>query len=304
MRFDADTLSAIGEPFLVVADGSGPSVAADGTLTYVPRSGDASALAWVARDGTVSRLAEPLEGRIQQPVLSPDGSRVVAVVGPPGSPPAVVVFDLAKGARWRATAGDLPEGFPFWLHNGQSVGFSIQAPQQPPRVVHAAWNGSSAPTVIADDASMGDASADGTQLLFTRRSDASKWVVDVWRRELSSRKEVLVSGESGMPRLSPDGRLLAFIANSGGAFDLFVRQFPDGDGHWRVSSRSGAYPRWSRKGDRLYYIENSGRLMQVDISSGPPVVIGAPRPALPREPPDVQMTAGFDVSPDDARFSR
>jgi len=56
------------------------------------------------------------------------------------------------------------------------------------------------------------------------------------------------------PRLSPDGRWLAYVSDESGRAEVFVRPFPDVEsGRWQVSIDGGAHPLWKRDGTELYY---------------------------------------------------
>jgi hypothetical protein len=55
------------------------------------------------------------------------------------------------------------------------------------------------------------------------------------------------------PRLSPDGRWLAYTAMDAGRAQVFVRGFPDGDRAIPVSPGEGGMPVWDPSGRRIYY---------------------------------------------------
>src|SRR5262249_31838575 len=49
--------------------------------------------------------------------------------------------------------------------------------------------------------------------------------------------------------VSPDGRWLAYEGDDSGAFQIYVRPFPDvNSGHWQVSATGGTQPLWARSG--------------------------------------------------------
>ncbi len=67
-------------------------------------------------------------------------------------------------------------------------------------------------------------------------------------------------------RFSPDGRYVAYMSNESGRFEVCVRPFPRGEGKWTISSGGGALPRWSQRGDELFYVEGNA-LMAVPVST-------------------------------------
>jgi dipeptidyl aminopeptidase/acylaminoacyl peptidase len=117
-------------------------------------------------------------------------------------------------------------------------------------------------------------SDDGT-LLFTERQVETG--VDVW----TVRIELLPTGtpKAGRPsriirtqhpitnpRLSPDGRWLAYQSSESGSPHVYVLGLPDG-GKWRISSDAvpASAPRWSRQDNRLFYRTPVG-IMVVDYA--------------------------------------
>jgi serine/threonine-protein kinase len=56
------------------------------------------------------------------------------------------------------------------------------------------------------------------------------------------------------PRISPDGRWMAYASNESGRYEVYVRPFPDvNKGKWQVSTSGGNTPLWSPDGHELYY---------------------------------------------------
>ncbi|HZM70522.1 MAG TPA: hypothetical protein VFB95_09155, partial [Candidatus Cryosericum sp.] len=74
---------------------------------------------------------------------------------------------------------------------------------------------------------------------------------------------------------------------------------------WQVSTAGGFWPRWSRRGDHLYYAQGM-TLMQVDVTTAPDLRLSAPRPLFTRKPLRWSLIfgwpPGFEVSPQDDRF--
>jgi len=106
-----------------------------------------------------------------------------------------------------------------------------------------------------------------------------------------------------LPRLSPDGRFLAYSSDESGRVEIYVRPFPDGDGKWQASVNGGELPRWRSDGSELYYFGGSA-LMAVSVSSESAFALG--RPQLLFEAPGLVSLGGtfggYDVSADGQRF--
>jgi len=113
----------------------------------------------------------------------------------------------------------------------------------------------------------------------------------------------LVSAERVQSRyaLSPDGKFLAYESNESGSAEIYVTTFPSGEGKWQVS-HGGAGPRWSRAGDRIFYIA-ADRLMEVALDRVPAPTAGMPKslifgPAIGAR----ILVVGFEPSADGTRF--
>jgi WD40 repeat protein len=143
-------------------------------------------------------------------------------------------------------------------------------------------------------------SPDGKVLVFGKRGEETKG--DIWflRLEGDRTPEVFLetpTNESS-PRLSPDGRWLAYNSFESGKFEIYVRPFPSGDRKWKVSTGQSSSARWSPDGKELFYLQENNAMMVVAISSeGSSFSADKPRKLF--EAPSVW---GFDVAPDGQRF--
>ncbi len=105
------------------------------------------------------------------------------------------------------------------------------------------------------------------------------------------------------PRVSPDGRWLAYVSNESGPREVYVRPFPNtNDGKWLVSTDGGREPVWAHSGRELFYQEGQ-TLMSVEVLPGATFVTGERRMLFStlgfRTNPNYQR---YDVTPDDQRF--
>jgi serine/threonine protein kinase len=106
------------------------------------------------------------------------------------------------------------------------------------------------------------------------------------------------------PRVSPEGRFLAYVSSESGRTEVYVKPFPSGEGKWQVSVNGGAVPRWSASGDRLFFLEDGQdvKLMQADIVTTPSPNIGTPRALFSASSTGRQLGPGLEVFPDGKRF--
>ena len=79
-----------------------------------------------------------------------------------------------------------------------------------------------------------------------------------------------------MPRVSPDGRYLAFVSDLSGNDEVYVRSFPGPGPHLQVSSGGGSEPVWAPDGHGLFF-RAGGKFMLASLSAGAPRTVIARR---------------------------
>lgn len=108
-------------------------------------------------------------------------------------------------------------------------------------------------------------SPDGRQLLFADVSGtvAGTGTLDIAVIALDANRApqalIATRAREDTPRISPDGRWLAFETDETGQAEIFVRPFPNLDGgRWRISTEGGLDPIWAADGRTLFYRGRSG----------------------------------------------
>jgi Tol biopolymer transport system component len=110
------------------------------------------------------------------------------------------------------------------------------------------------------------------------------------------------------PRISPDGRWIAYVSNESEPPEIYVRPFPEVDnGKWQVSTGGAVGCLWSPDGRELFYFSSDlSSLMQVEVETKPTFKLGKSQAIFNLGDAGVSlasfMSAGFDVSPDGKRF--
>jgi len=110
------------------------------------------------------------------------------------------------------------------------------------------------------------------------------------------------------PRISPDGRWMAYASNESGKSEVYVRPFPDlNKGRWQISTSGGNTPLWSPQGRELYYhIGDAAMAVPVEtepaFKPGKPTVLFRGTKNLSSAGIDMTDFTYWDVHPDGKRF--
>jgi Tol biopolymer transport system component len=212
------------------------------------------------------------------------------------------VRDLARGSESRLTsAGN--NGNPVWSADGARLffgsnrgsGFNIYGTDA---------NGTGTDELLeADFKRPMDASRNGRYLITMNPGTGVGNAGGIWVLPLSGDRKPFSYLDAGFheqfPRLSPDGRWLAYQSNESNHDEVYVVSFPQKGGKWLISTAGGIRPVWSRDGRDLYYYSADGKIMAVPITPGAQFRFGVPKPLF--EVRIETAPVGFDVS-GDGRF--
>jgi Tol biopolymer transport system component len=309
--FDQDRLALVGEPAVLV-EGLGVAqnaamqdltLSATGTVVYTTSTGASKELVWVARDGTATPIDSTWRAGFSSVALSPDGAELA--VGVRGDNTEVWVKPLGQGqARKLKSLGGIND-FPAWTADGRAVTLlsnmgSRSSPNLNLYVSQA--DGSDFPQRLLSKAgSLQDAeySRDGKWLVYRRAADlfAVRTAGDTTPIPLVATRFLEAS-----PRLSPDGRWLAYSSDESGDITVYVRPFPNtASAKWRVSD--GADPLWSRSGRELFYKNGRAQLVAVPVLAGDTFALGRQEVLFSiSEYENYWQWRDYDVAPDGRHF--
>jgi Tol biopolymer transport system component len=105
------------------------------------------------------------------------------------------------------------------------------------------------------------------------------------------------------PRLSPDGRWLAYEArDEEGLTKVYVVPFPDSErARWEISPQGGHQPVWSKSSQELFYVDNELRIVAVAYRTSPTFELLSDSVLAPRSGANI-WRAVYDVSGDGERM--
>ena len=278
------------------------AVSGTGSLMYLSEAGTQQRrLVWVARDGTETPLAAPLRG-YDWPRLSPDGRRIAVEVGA-----QTWIYDIDRDTLTRFTFEGTQNDSPTWTPDGRRLAF--RSNRNGPLNIYwemADGSGGSERLTTSDRNQIPSAwSSDGQLLTF--HQVAPMTVRDIWVFRLSSRTQepfLQTRAIEGAPRLSPNGRWLAYISNESGQPEVYVQPYPGPGGKWQISTDGGMEATWNPNGRELFY-RSGNKMMAVPVTTDAALTVGKPTMLFEAEYASSQfpLTAvAYDVSADGQRF--
>jgi serine/threonine-protein kinase len=274
--FDPDRLEVTG-PAVPIIEGVSVSwrgsasftLSRDGTLIYLSRSVARRSVVFVDRDGVERPLTDERRG-FMDPRFAPGGDRLAVSIYD-GITRDVWVYGLEDGILSRLTfTGE--NRYPAWTSDGRRVAFSSYR-EGAAALFWAPADGSGAAERLLTaqhDQYPGSWTLDGRSLIYHEMNPTSGR--DIWVLPLDEDRTpwpyLQESHEELSPRLSPDGRWLAYVSNESGRHEVYVRAFPAPGSRWQVSTGGGTEPLWAPGGRELFY-RSDNELMAAAIETEP-----------------------------------
>jgi serine/threonine-protein kinase len=241
------------------------------------------------------------------PRFSPDGRRIAVSMGTTNTMD-VWLYDIASGTPTRLTTEGIRSDRADWSPDGKRVLYSSVGQE----VTGLWWRNadlSGAPEQLGGDKDEqmleGLITPDGKTLIF--RSASSRFVHDLWYRSLrgdTARKPIVNAPTfEYAPRLSPDGKWLAYTSTQDGPLQVYVQPFPPTGARYQVTDVRGTTPIWSPDGRRIYYF-NEGKLYAATVRTTPSFAVLSRDVVLDVTSYNVfpPVHANYDVSPDGKHF--
>ncbi len=149
--------------------------------------------------------------------------------------------------------------------------------------------------------------ANGSRLAYYERSADTGF--DLWTVPIAWTNDGPRAGEAEpflrtrafevYPSFSPDGQWIAYASNESGAWEIYVRRFPDDGTKVRVSAGGGVVPAWSPTTRELIFRNSAQQLMVAGYRiDGGRFAAEPPKPRSQHSLVDTGVLPNFDIGPD------
>lgn len=323
VAFDLSALAVRGDPVVmidqVVTKNTGAAefgVSANGTLMYIAGHVQArmASLVWRDRNGQSTPI-DAQRAPYGESALSPDSRHLAVTMSEGGQRIGLWLLDLERDTLSLVTPVGVEAARPTWSIDGGSIAFwspNAGGEGKPGGIFSISASGAEPPARLTE-AQSGERqypetwTPDGRSLIFSRLVGAGGSRTgdsDLYQLTLGATPAVApllaVAGAQREPRLSPDGRWLAYLSfESSSEPQLYVRPYPDINGaRILVSSGSAIGASWRRDGRELIYAD-ADEMFAVPVSEGGGVLsVGKPVTLMRFEP----GSGILDVAADGQRF--
>ena len=224
---------------------------------------------------------------------------------------AIIVWDAERGVETRVTADAERTLHPQWLPGGEEIAYGRASEEQGLWVRRADGTGEPRLLLARRAAAAPSFSPDGKQLAFyVLDPDTNR---DLWAAETDKPEGAYpllrTKANEAFPRISPDGKLVAYQSDASGRWEVYVQPFPRGEGRFQVSVGGGRHALWNPRGGELFFV-TANDLMVVDVAVEPRFRSGTPRRLFDGTAIGLNLVATnrglmerhYDVAPDGRRF--
>jgi len=314
VRFDSRTRQIVGSPVPVLqgvhtAPGLGGAVVTwfdvseNGTLVYVPAAPvrPDEQLLWVDFDGTESVIAEG-PGTWVHPRLSPDFTRISLDIHSADGMRDVYIYQLERkqfqqltrtGVTWESE----------WTPDGEQL--AVLSGVTPGRWdlhrIRTDFSGTLELLAESNHGVPGSWVDEGRALIYTEWNHGGVFRVAT-EGDRTPQPVFATQRYEGFPRVSPDGKWIAYVATELVRRDVFVQSFPDMGAIHKVSIDGGREPVWARDGKRLFYRKDK-QMLVTDVTYGATISFGRSRLLFEGEYEAAELGhQHYDISRNSDRF--
>jgi serine/threonine-protein kinase len=251
------------------------AVSTGGTLVHVPGVAAESRIPihWMTRDGKSSSLRDA-KMTWAEPRFSPNGEKLALAVSD-GKQEDIWVYEAARDTMTQLTFDPARDRTPVWSPGGDRILFSSSRGNAsgPTNLYVMNADGTGEVTRLTDSVESQVAFSwhpNGSFIFFQQYSPTTGWDLMVLPVETGASgmkagtptEFLQTRGAEVYPKVSPDGRWVAYFETSSGTPDVYVRPFPGPGGPWRISTGGGGFPTWSAATPELLFPHPiTGRMM-------------------------------------------
>jgi len=288
----------VGSGVATVARGAAVAVLSEtGTLAYQGGTRDATL---VLADAVSETPLLPDVRAYANPRYSPDGKQVAVTIAS-GSSSDIWLDDVASGRLTRLTNGGTVNERPEWSPDGSRVLFRTDRGDRSAIWWQPADQSQPATPLLADedaDYFEGVLTPDGRNIVY--QVDTAQ--ADVMMRSIEGGAAPIPIASTGAsedrPRISPDGRWVAYESAETAVPQVVVRPLPGPGARVQISIRGGREPVWSPDGRRLFY-RTEGKFRVADVSATPTFHVVSRADFMDDAYlPSTAPHANYDVTPD------
>ena len=214
----------------------------------------------------------------QAPALSPDGRTLAVTVQRPGTARDVVTFDLTSPGRFQYLAQAATDEFaPLWTPDGERVVYVCED-----RAFDLCWRAPNSGEpgrklwTSGSDKVPSSFTPDGERLVFEERAEESRFLaLSLANPELPPDTLLTFADIRPLrPRLSPDGRWMAYGAREATSEGLWIESLDSLRSRLRIAPAGASSPRWTKGGREIVYRGGPGDpgvfAVAVDAATGRP----------------------------------
>jgi serine/threonine protein kinase len=250
-----------------------------GVLAYRKTALPRHQLTWMDRSGRAVGTVGEIDATEILPAasiarLSPDGRTIALNHRVNGLSSIWTIENQAHGVMQQFTSNQTNALYPVWSPDGTRVAFQSSRRGGGFYDLYVkSFGGTGAESPLlesADNKTLNDWSRDGRFVLMSVQFH-QEVQRDIWAVPMTgdNRTPFAVSADPAdeiAARFSPDGHWIAYQANTGGGFDVYIRPFPGPGRSVQISSGGGIAADWSADGREVLYLSRDHHLIAVPVT--------------------------------------
>lgn len=125
-------------------------------------------------------------------------------------------------------------------------------------------------SALTEHKSVDDWSSDGRYLVYNSGVIGGVTAIALWAAPLFGDRKpfplIRASFTAHSPRLSPDGKWMAYVSTESGRDEVYVQTFPELREKWQISPNGGNEPYWRGDGKELFYVADD-KILAASVST-------------------------------------